>query len=118
MKFSAVLLGLCGVAAALSALAAPPGKQTAQEVAGAALFRAQDCAHCHGEALEGAKKGPALAELWKDKAWTPEKIMAQILNGGQKMPPFGDSLTDEQIAQLVAYLRARKKPSMPPVGQP
>jgi mono/diheme cytochrome c family protein len=62
----------------------------------------------------GAKKGPALTNLRKDKLWTPEKITSQILNGGQKMPPFSESLTDSEAAQLVAYLRAKHKPSPPP----
>jgi len=34
------------------------------------------------------------------------------------MPPFGDSLTDEQIAQLVAYLRAKNRPVPPPAPAP
>jgi mono/diheme cytochrome c family protein len=101
----------------LLAGAGAPADEKAQAVAGAALYRQQDCAHCHGEALEGAKKGPALANLWQDAAWTPEKITSQILNGGQKMPPFGDSLTDEQIAQLVAFLKARERPPVPPAAQ-
>jgi len=78
-----------------------PTKADAQ--AGALLFRQQDCAHCHGpEGIGG-------------KVWTPEKITKQILNGGLKMPPFGDSLTDAQISQLVAYLTAKHKPSPPPL---
>ncbi|MGA2219746.1 MAG: cytochrome c, partial [Terracidiphilus sp.] len=53
-----------------------------------------------------------------DKAWPPANITKQILNGGQKMPPFGDSLTDTEIAQLVAYLRAKKRPIPPPLATP
>ena len=33
---------------------------------------------------------------------------------GQKMPAFSDSLTDPEIAQLVAYLRAKHRPAPPP----
>jgi mono/diheme cytochrome c family protein len=66
----------------------------------------------------GGKKAPALTNLRKDKAWPPAKISTQILNGGQKMPPFSDSLTDGQIAQLVAYLRAKNRPIPPPTPQP
>jgi mono/diheme cytochrome c family protein len=87
----------------------------AAEQAGAQLFRDKGCAHCHGEGGIGAKKGPSLTDLRKNKLWPPEKITGQIFNGGQKMPPFSDSLTDEQIAQLVAYLRAKHKPVLPPV---
>jgi mono/diheme cytochrome c family protein len=30
------------------------------------------------------------------------------------MPPFSDSLTDQEIAQVVAYLRAKHQPAPPP----
>ena len=85
--------------------------------AGAVLFRDKGCAYCHGATLEGTKKAPALVEVQKDKAWTPEKMTDQILNGGQKMPPFRDSLSDEEIAQLVAYLRAKRRPIPPPLPE-
>jgi cytochrome c1 len=29
------------------------------------------------------------------------------------MPPFADSVTDEEVEQLVAYLRAQNKPAPP-----
>ncbi|MGP8174767.1 MAG: c-type cytochrome [Terracidiphilus sp.] len=90
----------------------------AGEQAGALLFRDKGCAHCHGAGGEGTKKAPSLAGLRKNKDWPPAKITHQILNGGQKMPPFGDSLTDEQIAQLVAYLRAKHRPVPPPAAAP
>lgn len=87
----------------------------ADEQAGAALFRDQGCAHCHGPNGSGGKKGPDLSGLRNDRNWPPAKITNQILNGGQKMPPFSDALTDQQIAQLVAFLRARHKPAIPAV---
>ena len=89
--------------------------RAADEQAGAILFRDKGCAFCHGAGGVGGKKGPILVDIRKDKNWPPAKITAQILNGGQKMPPFGDSLTDAQIAQLVAYLRAKTRPVPPPL---
>lgn len=91
-------------------------KAKADEVAGAVLFRDQGCAHCHGVGGAGGKKGPDLTGLPKDKEWTPEKMTKQILNGGQKMPPFSDALTDAQISQLVSYLKAKHRPE-PPAAQ-
>ena len=85
----------------------------AQEEAGAALFRDTGCTFCHGADLKGTKKAPSLDDLRAQKQWTPEKMTDQILNGGQKMPPFRDSLSDEQIADLVAFLRAKKRPAIP-----
>lgn len=84
------------------------------ERAGAILFRDKGCVHCHGADAKGTKKGPDLTGLPKDNLWTPAKITSQILDGGQKMPSFGDSVTDEEAAQLVAYLRSTNKPVLPP----
>jgi mono/diheme cytochrome c family protein len=106
----------------LAVLAATPafssGKTEADEKAGAVLFRDKGCAYCHGVGGIGTKKAPSLVDLRKDKLWPPAKITNQILNGGQKMPPFSDSLTDQEIAQLVAYLRAKHRPVPPPGPTP
>ena len=99
------------LASSLPAHALFGGKDKAGAQAGATLFSQKGCAHCHGEAGVGGKKGPALSNLRKDKEWTPVRITHQILNGGQKMPPFSDSLTDLEAAQLVTYLRAKHKPA-------
>ncbi|HUB28682.1 MAG TPA: cytochrome c [Terracidiphilus sp.] len=87
------------------------------ETAGAVLYRDKGCAHCHGAHGEGTLKAPALVDIRKNKMWTPAKITQQILNGGQKMPPFADSLTDPEVAQIVAFLRAKKWPE-PPAAPP
>lgn len=103
-------------------LATPPAAhalfdsgQRANEEAGAVLFRDKGCAHCHGEGGIGGPKAPALTGIRNNKLWTPAKLTDQIMNGGQKMPPFSDSLTDAEIAQLVTYLRAKHKPLPPPL---
>jgi mono/diheme cytochrome c family protein len=89
-------------------------KKSDQEKAGAVLFRDKGCAFCHGLGGVGGKKAPALTTLPKDKTWTPAKMTEQILNGGKKMPPFRESLTDDEVSQLIAYLRTSKKPVPPP----
>ena len=86
----------------------------AAEQAGAVLFR-DNCARCHGANLGGTKKAPALAEIQKKKHWTEERLTNRIRNGAGKMPPFRESLSEEQIQQLVAYLRAENRPT-PPLG--
>jgi mono/diheme cytochrome c family protein len=96
---------------AATAVCSAQDQQAAQ--AGATLFRDKGCAYCHGKALEGTKKAPALADIRNDKDWPPEKMTDHILNGGAKMPPFRDSLSDEEIAQLVAFLRAKDHPAPP-----
>jgi mono/diheme cytochrome c family protein len=121
--FFAALAASVLVTATPASLAA--AKTATAEVAGAILFRSKGCAHCHGENAEGTKKAPSLLLLWKDKNWNPAKITDQMINGSQKMPPFGDVLTDPEAAQLVAYLRAKHKPapssapdSLPPPASP
>jgi mono/diheme cytochrome c family protein len=89
---------------------------SADEQAGAVLFRDKGCAHCHGDGGVGTVKAPSLVDIRKDKAWPPEKMTDHILNGGQKMPPFRESLDDNEIAQLVAYLRAKSRPITPPLA--
>jgi len=103
-------------ASALFSIPSYAADQAADTLAGAALFRDKGCAHCHGEHLEGTKKGPPLADIRTDKQWTPAKMTSQIMNGGQKMPPFSDSLTDPEIAQIVTFLRAKKHPAPPPAA--
>lgn len=101
------------VASTLSSSAAPQ-KAGGSAKSGAALFSDKGCTYCHGSAGQGAKKGPALTDVWKDKTWTNEKITNQILNGGQKMPPFQDSVSDDEVKDLIAWLRAKNKPVPPP----
>jgi mono/diheme cytochrome c family protein len=116
--FSIVVFLLCD-ALSPHLLFASEDKAAAQ--AGAVLFQTKGCAHCHGEGGVGGKKGPALTNLRKNKEWTAAKINGQIMNGGQKMPAFSDSLSDPEIAQLVAYLRAKHRPlppAMPPAATP
>jgi len=102
------------IAVALSVIPARAADKKADELAGAALFRDKGCAHCHGAGGIGTLKAPSLVHIRNEKQWTPAKITDQILNGGQKMPPFSDSLTDSEVAQIVAYLRAKNRPEPPP----
>lgn len=115
-SFTSALIFALILLAAVAALAQSGAKTQAAAEAGAILFRDKGCAHCHGNGGVGTKKAPSLIGLDKNKEWTPAKITNQILNGGQKMPSFSDSLTDEEIAQLVAYLRAKNRPIPPPAS--
>jgi mono/diheme cytochrome c family protein len=101
---------------ALLAHSAFAGGSSAAEKAGAVLFRDKGCAYCHGAAGQGTQKGPSLADIRK-KLKAPQ-ITGQIVNGGQKMPSFRDSLTDSEVSQLVAYLRAKHRPVAAPVQSP
>jgi mono/diheme cytochrome c family protein len=89
---------------------------TADATAGAILFRDKGCAFCHGAGGVGTLKAPSLVDIRKNKLWPPEKMKHQIMNGGQKMPPFGEALTDQEIVELIEYLRAKHRPAPPPAA--
>src|ERR1700676_1870642 len=112
---SAVFLILLAVVASACPVRAASTSSEADAQTGAVLFRDKGCAHCHGAGGVGTVKAPSLVDIRKDKDWPPEKMADQILNGGQKMPPFRESLNDDEIAQLVAYLRAKNRPVPPPL---
>ena len=116
VSFRTILYPLILASLALLSLPAQAAtsKEDADAQAGSLLFRDKGCAYCHGVGGIGTPKAPALVDIRKDKEWPPEKMTDQILNGGHKMPPFRESLTDDEIAQLVAYLRAAKRPAPPP----
>ncbi len=82
------------------------GSPREQAAAGAKLFASSGCAHCHGDNLQGNDIGPDLRGVGRQLK--PAEIYAQIHNGGKAMPAFGDVFTNEQIEQLVAYLRTER----------
>lgn len=84
-----------------------------QEKAGAVLFRDKGCAFCHGAAAQGTQRGPSLANV--RKTMNAAKIAGQIENGGLKMPSFKDAVSSDELAQLIAFLRARHRPTPAPV---
>jgi mono/diheme cytochrome c family protein len=72
-----------------------------------ALFQ-RNCAVCHGKDGEGGQVGtlrvPALRE-GRAVSDPDERLFTQISDGGNGMPPFKYSLTDEQIRDLVLFVR-------------
>jgi len=86
---------------------------------GEGLF-ANNCAACHGRAASG-DSGPTLNSKQFLTSTSDEQMRLLIAGGvsGTSMPAwsldFGGPLTDEQIRQLVAYLRSLEPnaPSVP-----
>jgi ubiquinol-cytochrome c reductase cytochrome b subunit len=103
-RFGAALI--CSLALVAPKAAEASSKELKAQ--GAALFEHKGCAHCHGPAgFGGSDSGPDLSKVRKQLK--PAEIAHQIHDGGKNMPPFGSSLTDEEIQSLVAYLHARRK---------
>lgn len=71
------------------------------------LFQ-RNCAACHGRDGEGKQigtlKAPSLRE-GRAATDTDERLLTQIHDGGNGMPPFKYSLTDEQIDDLLRFVR-------------
>lgn len=99
-------------------LTGEPGAARAAPADGRAVYRS-DCALCHGPAGEGdGWNAPYLDALPTPHA--SDSLMARrpddtlfdgiwagawVLNGSNRMPAFGGSLTREQVRSLVGYIR-------------
>ncbi|MBI1729044.1 copper resistance protein CopC [Candidatus Acetothermia bacterium] len=101
-----------------SKVAAPPitPEQQADIDAGKIIYT-NSCMGCHG--VTGLGEGPAAASLSVPPAnlqlhmqhHTDESLLDIIRMGKQPvMPPFGNVLSDAEIAQLIRYLRDLTKP--------
>jgi len=91
--------------------AATPAKATAGNAAkGKALYK-DNCGICHYSANTAKKIGPGLKGIYKRGKFADGKkvddasMQEWILKGGVDMPSFEGALTEEQIRDLVAYLR-------------
>jgi cytochrome c6 len=96
----AFLVSVCVPASAQDAAKAP---------AGAAIF-AKKCVLCHG--ADGTGNTPLGKQLQaanlhsKDVQKQPDAELHRIIHDGQtNMPPFGDQLTDDEIDQVIQYVR-------------
>lgn len=74
---------------------------TGDPAAGKAIFTA-NCGGCHtlSDAGTSGTVGPNLDDLKPDAA----RVTTQVINGGATMPPFKGVLTDQQIADVAAYV--------------
>jgi mono/diheme cytochrome c family protein len=74
--------------------------------AGEALY-ADICQGCHMPGGVGAVGGGAYPALARDpKLASADYPLSLVINGHNAMPPFGDLLTDQQVAAVVNYVRS------------
>src|SRR5688500_18856310 len=85
---------------------APPAQGGGRGVNPAAALFAENCASCHGTDLAGGRAPSLFNEQWL-ATMTDTRLTASIRNGlpDTGMPAFASSLTDDQIWQLVQYIR-------------
>jgi mono/diheme cytochrome c family protein len=88
----------------------PLNQLTQQEVAGYNDFQ-QNCARCHDDREGAARQGPTLLSVYKNQylpSGAPandDRIRNVILHGRGMMPGLGNTMSDSQIDDLLAYLK-------------
>ena len=72
----------------------------------------EQCTVCHNADSTEKKMGPGLKGLYKKakldstgKPVTDANVVAKINEGGGGMPPYKDTLTDDERGDLLAYLK-------------
>lgn len=102
---AAAILGGCNTLPASK----PLDQLTSQELQGRAIYEAQ-CARCHYPTRTKPLNGPGLQALFK-KTYLPsgapaneDRIRATILHGRNTMPAFSNTIDDQQLDDLMAYL--------------
>ena len=80
----------------------PALKLTGDPTAGEAVFKSAGCGSCHTLSAAGStgNVGPNL----DDAKPSTELIVTNVTKGKGAMPPFGDSLSAQQIADVAAYV--------------
>ena len=102
------VLGMLGCGPSL-----PPSKPlnelTHQESAGQRVFVSQ-CSGCHYANTQQGLNGPGLEGLFR-KPYLPSgtpandaRVTAVLLRGRNMMPAFGNTLDEQQLRDLLAYL--------------
>jgi|HubBroStandDraft_2_1064218.scaffolds.fasta_scaffold820284_2 mono/diheme cytochrome c family protein len=112
-----MLLVTMAVASSLAAVGCgdPPIKTNAelglneQQAAGRAVFD-HYCGACHEAYSSSGKKGPSLKNVFGKQSLpsglpaNDRFVLQTITSGRGVMPPFGETLTQDQIDSLLAYL--------------
>lgn len=87
----------------------PLSQLTPQEQSGRVVYR-QYCAGCHYANQAGDQHGPSLFAMYRKKylpSGAPandQRVIPVIQRGRNTMPGFGNDLSDQQLADLLAYL--------------
>jgi mono/diheme cytochrome c family protein len=87
----------------------PLNELTPQEAAGRRLF-VSECSGCHYAETEKGLNGPGLEGLFR-KRYLPSgavandaRVTAVIRRGRNMMPALGNTLSEEEVDELMAYL--------------
>lgn len=67
-----------------------------------AMVYSSNCAVCHGDMGQG---GQGIALKTEAAEESDEEIVETVLEGIETMPAFRDTLSDQQIADVLAFIR-------------
>jgi mono/diheme cytochrome c family protein len=84
-----------------------PGKDRGKIDLGKSTY-AQKCSHCHGPNMVNAGTVTPDLRAFPDDRTRFVTTVKQGKNG--KMPPWGDILSDDQVADIWAYVSSRRNP--------
>jgi cytochrome c len=89
-----------------------PAKDAAAVKRGQEVFQ-QKCSTCHYDTSDQKKIGPGLKGLAKRGTFTvnnnkvtDDTLKTWIENGDSQMPPFKDVIDDNQIKDVIAYVKS------------
>lgn len=116
LLLATLLLGGAALAAGQAKQTPAPARRAAAAPASSEVKRgrqvyAEHCGVCHFSANRAKKVGPGLKGIYRRAQFASGRkvddagMRAWILKGGADMPAFEESLTTEQIDDLIAYLK-------------
>ena len=120
MKRNYLILGFALLGFSVAVLAQDPPAKTAPKKATAAKGSAtkgkevfdQKCGICHFADSDAKKIGPGLKGISKrgtftvnNNKFTDDSLKTWIENGDSLMPPFKDVLDEQQIKDVIAYVK-------------
>src|SRR6185437_2695897 len=104
MRFLLIAISLLAISSVALA------SSSSQRSRGAAVFDASGCRHCHTIGNVGGHRGPDLSDIGQRSS--EAAIRQQIVNGSKIMPAFGTVLQQDELRDLIVYLRScRQKPT-------
>lgn len=99
---------LAGATIALAFFGLAPSAGAADDAGGAQTYKS-NCVVCHGADGTGTPTGKSLMapDLHSDavQKMTVAQMTTQVSDGKNNMPPFKSTLSEEQIKDVVAYVR-------------
>ena len=106
--FAAVAVLAVAPLATVRAADEPNGNPVQAQIDHGRATYAEKCSHCHGpNMMNPGTITPDLRRFPDDET----RFVTTVKNGkNNRMPPWGDLLSDDQIADLWAYISSRRNP--------